>query len=85
MRLSLFLAVNFAFALDWRIKKAAFNDRNEKYEEIMAKIDSADTFDEIQVRIFYILGSQPELVIKCITLICAPPILIQADEIKFTN
>ena len=49
MRLSLFLAVNFAFALDWRIKKAAFNDRNEKYEEIMAKIDSADTFDEIQV------------------------------------
>ena len=50
MRLSLFLAVNFAFALDWRIKKAAFNDRNEKYEAIMAKIDSADTFDEIQVR-----------------------------------
>merc|ERR1712193_449868 len=48
MRLSLFLAVNYAFALDWRIKKAAFNDRNEKYEEIMAKIDSADTFDEIQ-------------------------------------
>ena len=73
MRLPLFLAVNFAFALDWRIKKAAFNDRNEKYEEIMAKIDSADTFDEIQVRIFYILGSQSELVIKCITLICAPP------------
>ena len=53
MRLSLFLAVNFAFALDWRIKKAAFNDRNEKYEEIMAKIDSADTFDEIQVRFNY--------------------------------
>ena len=50
MRLLLFLVVNFAFALDWRIKKAAFNDRNEKYEEIMAKIDSADTFDEIQVR-----------------------------------
>ena len=53
MRLSLFLAVNFAFALDWRIKKAAFNDRNEKYEEIMAKIDSADTFDEIQVLLNY--------------------------------
>ena len=51
MRFSLFLAVNFAFALDWRIKKAAFNDRNEKYEAIMAKIDSADTFDEIQVNI----------------------------------
>ena len=50
MRLSLFLAVNFAFALDWRIKKAAFNNRNEKYEEIMAKVDTADTFDEIQVR-----------------------------------
>ena len=58
MRLLLFLAVNFAFALDWRIKKAAFNDRNAKYEEIMAKIDSADTFDEIQVRIFNIYGSQ---------------------------
>ena len=53
MRLSLFLAVNFVFALDWRIKKAAFNDRNEKYEEIMAKIDSADTFDEIQVLLNY--------------------------------
>ena len=58
MRLLLFLAVNFAFALDWRIKKAAFNDRNAKYEEIMAKIDSADTFDEIQERIFNIYGSQ---------------------------
>ena len=51
MRFSLFLVVNFAFALDWRIKKAAFNDRNEKYEAIMAKIESADTFDEIQVNI----------------------------------
>ena len=58
MRLLLFLAVNFAFALDWRIKKAAFNDRNAKYEEIMAKIDSADTFDEIQVTIYIIYGSQ---------------------------
>ena len=67
MRLSLFLAVNFAFALDWRIKKAAFNDRNEKYEAIMAKIDSADTFDEIQVRSVLVQsrrrnpGSGPEL------------------------
>ena len=52
MRLSLFLAVNLAFALDWRIKKAAFNDRNEKYEAILSKIDSADTFDEIQVKHF---------------------------------
>ena len=52
MRLSLFLAVNLAFALDWRIKKAAFNDRNEKYETILSKIDSADTFDEIQVKHF---------------------------------
>ena len=61
MRLSLFLAVNFAFALDWRIKKAAFNDRNEKYEKIMAKIDSADTFDEIQVRIYYILSGRDQV------------------------
>ena len=53
MRVSLFLAMNIACALDWRIKKAAFNDRNEKYEAILAKIDSADTFDEIQVRSYY--------------------------------
>ena len=53
MRVSLFFALNLACALDWRIKKAAFNDRNEKYEAILNKIDSADTFDEIQVWSFY--------------------------------
>ena len=36
-------------ALDWRIKKAAFNERNEKYQNILSSIDTADTFDEIQV------------------------------------
>merc|ERR1712096_109488 len=35
-------------ALDWRIKKAAFNERNEKYQNILSSIDTADTFDEIQ-------------------------------------